>query len=58
MCGQLHFNICKEMGVNWESMTMYVPKLVENIRDGKVTLLWHQQCKLRDHTEQETYHTA
>ena len=38
-CTQLHFNICKETGVNLDNEHWYehVPELVETIREGKVT---------------------
>ena len=41
VCTQLHFNVCKETGVNLdnEHWCEHVPKLVETIRDGKVLLL-------------------
>ena len=46
-CAQLHFDICKETGVqsdknHWHE---HVPKSVETIQGGKVTLLWNQQIQ-------------
>jgi hypothetical protein len=47
VCAQLHFNICKELGVKLESELCYehVPKSVETSQVGKVTILWTQSCK-------------
>jgi len=44
---QLHFNICKETGVQLDKKHWYehVPKLVETIQGGKVTLLWNQHVQ-------------
>jgi len=44
---QLHFNICKEMGVQLNIKHWYdhVPKSVEISHEGKVTTLWNK-CKL------------
>jgi hypothetical protein len=46
-CVQIHFNICKEIGVkfNNEHWYEYVPKLVEKSDEGKVTMLWNQQAQ-------------
>jgi len=45
MCAQLHFNICKETGVQLDKKHWYehVPKSVEISQGGKVTILWNQQ---------------
>jgi hypothetical protein len=42
---QLHFNICKETGVQLEKKHWYerVPKSVETSQGGKITILWNQQ---------------
>ena len=47
MCAQLHFNICKETGVQLDKKHWYehVPKLVETNKGGKVTVLWNQQVQ-------------
>jgi hypothetical protein len=44
---QLHFNICKETGVQLDTKHWYehVPKPVETSRGGKVTILWNQQIQ-------------
>jgi hypothetical protein len=41
---QLHFNICKETGVQLDKKHWYehVPKPVETSQAGKVTILWNQ----------------
>ena len=47
MCAQLHFNICKETGVQLDKKHRYehVPKSVETSQGGKVTILWNQQVQ-------------
>jgi hypothetical protein len=42
---QLHFNVCKETGVQLDKKYWYehVPNSVETIRGGKVTILWNQE---------------
>jgi len=47
VCAQLHFNICKEKGVQLDKKHWYehVPKLVETCQGGKVTILWNQQVQ-------------
>ena len=47
MCGQLHSNICTEIGVKLDNEHWYdhVPKLVETSLQGKVTTLRNQQVK-------------
>jgi hypothetical protein len=47
VCPQLHFNICKELGVKLDSELWYedVPNSVETSQVGKVTILWHQQVQ-------------
>jgi len=47
VCAQLHFNICKETGVQLDKKHWYehVPKSVETSRGGKVTILWNQQIQ-------------
>ena len=45
MSAQLHFNICKETGVQLDKKHWYeyVPKSAETSQEGKVTILWNQQ---------------
>ena len=47
VCAQLHFNICKETGVQLDRKHWYehVPKSVETSQGGKVTILWNQQVQ-------------
>ena len=47
MCAQLHFNICKETGVQLDKKHWYerVPKSVETGQGGNVTILWNQQVQ-------------
>ena len=47
MCAQLHFNTCKETGVQLDKNHWYehVPKSVETSQRGKVTILWNQQVQ-------------
>ena len=47
MCAQLHFNICKEVGVKLDKKHWYglVSKSVERSQAGKVTILWNQQVQ-------------
>jgi hypothetical protein len=47
VCVQLHFNICKELGVKLDSELWYehVPKSVERSKVGKVAILWNQQVQ-------------
>jgi len=47
VCAQLHFNICKETGVQLDKKHWYehVPKSVETSQRGKVTILWNQQVQ-------------
>ena len=47
MCAQLHFNICKETGVQLDNKHWYkhVPKSVETGQEGNVTVLWNQQVQ-------------
>ena len=44
---QLHFNICKETGVQLDKNHWYehIPKYVEKGQGGKVTILWNQQVQ-------------
>jgi hypothetical protein len=44
---QLHFNICKETGVQLDRQQWYehVPKSVVTSQGGKVTILWNQQVQ-------------
>ena len=47
MCAQLHFNICRETGIQLDKTHWYehVPKSVETSQRGKVTILWNQQVQ-------------
>jgi hypothetical protein len=47
VCAQLHFNICKELGVKLNSELWYahVPISVETSQVGKVTILWNPQMQ-------------
>ena len=47
MCVQLHFNICKETGVQFNKKHWYehMPKSVETSQGGKVTILLNQQVQ-------------
>ena len=47
VCAQLHFNICKEIGVKLDNKHWYdhVTKSVETSHAGKVTILWNQQVR-------------
>jgi len=47
VCAQLHFNICKETGIQLDKKHWYehVPKLVETSQGDKVTILWNQQIQ-------------
>jgi len=47
VCAELHFNICKEIGVPSDNEQRYdrVPKLVETSHDGTVTIVWGQQVQ-------------
>jgi len=47
VCAQLHFNICKETGVQLDKKHWYehVSKSVETNHGGKVTILWNQQIQ-------------
>ena len=44
---QLHFNICKETGVQLDKKRWYehVPELVETSQAGKIAILWNQQVQ-------------
>ena len=44
---QLHYNICKEIGVQLDTKHWYkhVPKSEETTQGGKVTILWNQQLR-------------
>ena len=47
VCAQLHFNICKETGVQLDKKHWYehVTKSVEINKRDKVTILWNQQLQ-------------
>ena len=47
VCAQIHFNICKETGVQLDKKHRYeyVPKSVETSKGGKVTILWNQKVQ-------------
>jgi hypothetical protein len=55
VCAQLHFNICKELGVKLDSELRHehVPKSVETSQVGKVTILWYQEsANQQNHPQQ------
>jgi len=45
VCAQLHFNICKKIGVKLdkEHWYVYVPQSVKTCHAGKVSISWNQQ---------------
>jgi len=47
VCAQLHFNICKETGVQLDKKHWYEHVLIsgETSQGGKVTVLWNQQIQ-------------
>ena len=47
VCVQLHFNLCKEIGVKLRNKHWYdhVPKSVETSHQGKVAILWNKQLR-------------
>jgi len=47
VCAQLHFNVCKETGVQLDKKHWYehVPESVETGQGGSVTILWNQQVQ-------------
>jgi len=47
VCAQLHFNICKETGVQLDKKHWYenVSKSVGTSQGGNVTILWNQQVQ-------------
>jgi hypothetical protein len=47
VCAQLHFNICKELGVKLDSELLYehVPETLDTSQVGKVTILYSQQVQ-------------
>ena len=47
MCAQIHFNICKETGVQLDKKRWYehVPKLAETTQGSKVIISWNQQVQ-------------
>jgi len=47
VCAQLHFNICKETGVQLDKKHWYehVPESAETSQEDKVTILWNQQVQ-------------
>jgi lysyl-tRNA synthetase class II len=50
VCAELHFNICKEIGVKLDNKHRYdhEPKSVETSHEVKVTISWNQQCELTE----------
>jgi hypothetical protein len=48
VCAQLHFNICKETGVQLDKKHWHehVPELVKTGQGGTVTILWNQQVQI------------
>jgi hypothetical protein len=51
LSAQLHFNICKETGVQLDNKHSFehVPKSVETSRGRKATILWNQQVQDHPH---------
>jgi hypothetical protein len=47
VCAQLHFNVCKELGVKLDKEHWYehVQKPVETSHEGNVITLWNQQVQ-------------
>jgi len=47
VCAQLHFNICKETGLQLDKKHWYehVPKSVGKSQGGKVTIMWNQKIQ-------------
>jgi hypothetical protein len=47
VCAQIHFNICKETGVQLDKKRWYehVPKLAETTQGSKVIISWNQQVQ-------------
>jgi hypothetical protein len=47
VCAELHYNTCKEIGVQSENEQRYdpLPKLVERGDEGTVTIEWDQRVK-------------
>jgi len=47
VCAQLHFNICKETGVQLDKKQWdeHVPKSIETSKVGEVTILWNQNVQ-------------
>jgi len=47
VCAQLHFNPCKETGIQFGKKRWYehTPKSVETSQGGKVNILWNQQVQ-------------
>ena len=50
MCTELHCNICEEMGGKLHNEHQYdrVPISADTSPEGKVMVLWNQQCKLTE----------
>ena len=47
MCAEMHFNVCREIGVKLDNIHWYdhVPKTFETSHEGEVTISWNQQCE-------------
>jgi len=47
VCAELHCNMCREMGGKLCNKQLYghVQKLVYTGHEGKVSLLWNEQCE-------------
>ena len=58
MCAQLHFNICKEIGVKLDNKHWYDhvdPKSVDTSHEGKVTIIMEPTSANRqNYTYQQT----
>ena len=58
VCAQLHFNVCKEIGVKLDNKHWYdhVPKSAETRHEVKDTKLWNQQMRTDRHTPNNKPH--
>ena len=47
VCAELHFNICKEIGVKLDNKHWYdhVPKSVKKSHERRVTIQWNKQVQ-------------
>jgi hypothetical protein len=47
VCAELHCTTCKRIAVTFDKQHSYqhVPKSLERVYDGKITMLWNEQMK-------------